>query len=273
MGHLKKFVVLGFIVLSTFLIYPGEGNSFAESGISFQSPRFILYFGRETKGQTAILTEKQIADFAFASLNAAYEEYSNLFGQKPEKKVTIRFLSPSEFKKYTGAPAWTSAMYFNDEITIPLNPKKGINLSDLGRAIKHEYAHAVIAEISDGKCPAWLDEGVAQHLEGRTNPLLGPALRKWISDNKAMPLDWLQNGFTLLDEEIVPAAYAQSLFSTKKIINDVGFKGIGKYLKNLREGSEEPVSFKDAFEVDQKTFVSSLTSEIQVWAKSGRYNP
>jgi hypothetical protein len=269
----KKFVLVVIFFISALLVYPGESSSFAESEPRFQNARFILYFGKETYGQKTILTEKQIADFAFASLNSAYEEYSNLFNQKPEKKVTIRFLSPSEFKRYTGAPAWTSAMYFNDEITIPLNPKNGINLTDLGRAIKHEYAHAVIAEISDGKCPAWLDEGLAQSLEGRTNPLLGPALRKWISTNEAMPLSWLQNGFTLLNEELVPAAYAQSLFSTKKIINDTGYQSIGTYLKLLREGNEEKKSFKQAFQVDQAIFISSLSLDIKKWSRTREYNP
>lgn len=273
MSRCKDVVILSIFILIALLVYPGEKYSFAETGPSFQSARFILYFGKEAHGQTTILTEKQIADFAFSSLNSAYDEYTNLFGQKPEKKVTIRFLSPSEFKRYTGAPAWTSAMYFNDEITIPINPKKGINLSELGRAIKHEYAHAVIAEISDGKCPAWLDEGLAQSLEGRTNPLLGPALRKWIAKNEAMPLSWLQNGFTLLNEDLVPAAYAQSLFSTKKIVHDLGYKSIGTYLKLLKEGQEEEVCFKDAFKTTESMFISSLSLDIKKWAMSGEYNP
>ncbi len=269
MKYLKFLVLFSTILLA----YPGQENTIADQRASYQSPRFILYFGKETKEQNTILTEKQIADFALATLNSTFEEYSNLFNRTPIKKVTLRFLSPAEFKKYTGAPAWTSAMYFNNEITIPLNPKKGINLSELGRALRHEYAHAVIAEISDGKCPAWLDEGVAQYLEGRINGLLGPSLRKWISSNDAMPLSWLQNGFTLLKEDIVPAAYAQSLFSTRKIIRTHGFEGIGNYFTSLRNGQSERESFEENFKQDQKTFVRTLSKDIRQWARSGAINP
>lgn len=269
----KRIVVLSLILFYSFFIYPGEKNTIADQGSAYHSARFTLYFGKEASRSHTLLTEKEIADFAIGVLDSTYNEYSALFKQKLQKKVTLRFLSPAEFKRYTGAPSWTSAMFFNDEITIPLNPKKGINLTELGRALRHEYAHAVISEISDGKCPAWLDEGIAQYLEGKTNPLLGPALRDWISKNDAMPLHWLQNGFTLLDDDLVPAAYAQSLYSTKKIIRDVGMESIGLYLKDLRNGIDEEHSFENAFHINEKSFTEDLTKDIRIWARSGAYNP
>ncbi len=239
-----------------------------------QSPRFILYFGRNTsEAAKSIFTQEQLAKYAFEVLDGVYKEYTNLFGRAPKNKITLRFLSPTDFKKYTGAPEWTSAMYFNNEITIPLSPARGVNTSDLGRAIRHEYAHAVIAELSIGNCPAWLDEGIAQLLEGKINPLLGPALRTWISQNDAMPLSWLKNGFTLLDNKIVPAAYAQSLFATRKIVKDHGYEGVSKYLSLLREGETDTDAFKKSFKISQKEFLHNLTHEIKQWAKHGEFNP
>ncbi len=249
-------------------------SSEASTPSSYQTPRFILYFGKKTAtANSKILSQGQIADFAFQILDESYAKYAKLFDYEPKKKVTLKFLSPEEFKRYTGAPAWTSAMYFNDEITIPLNPNKGINLSDLGRALKHEYAHAVIAEVSDGKCPAWLDEGLAQHLEGKINPLLGPALRKWISTNDAMPLEWLINGFTLLNDDIVPAAYAESLFATKKILAKNGYKSITNYFASLR-GNETPEnSFKTSFDISINEFTDEMTKEMKVWRVHGGFDP
>jgi hypothetical protein len=239
-----------------------------------QSPRFILYFGKNTRENSrSILTQEQLAKYAFEVLDGVYKEYTELFGTQPTKKITLRFLSPEEFKKYTGAPAWTSAMYFNDEITIPLNPEKGVILKDLGRAIRHEYAHAVIAELSESKCPAWLDEGLAQLLEGKINPLLGPALRKWISSNDAMPLSWLRNGFTLLDEKIVPVAYAQSLFASRKIVKEYGYEKVSYYLALLHKGTNDKEAFESAFKITQKEFLTDLTYEIKEWARYGDFNP
>ena len=246
----------------------------AEQISTYQSPRFILYFGEKTaEVNSKILSREKIAGFAFTVLEKAYERYSKLFNFTPKNKITIKFLSPSEFKKYTGAPEWTSAMYFNEEITIPFNAKKGVNLSDLDRAITHEYAHAVIHEISNGKCPAWLDEGLAQMFEGKINPLLGPALRKWIAQNDAMPLDWLGQGFTLLHESIVPAAYAESLVATKKLVEDQGYEGVTKFFAELRKGKKEKEAFKLAFKDSQEHFLVGLTKDIKTWARGGEYNP
>lgn len=262
--------LIGFLVFSEKTISASE----AEQVSTYQSPRFILYFGEKTADvNSKILSREKVADFAFTVLEKGYDRYSKLFDFTPRKKITIKFLSPAEFKRYTGAPEWTSAMYFNEEITIPFNAKKGINLSDLERAITHEYAHAVIHELSNGTCPAWLDEGLAQMFEGKVNPLLGPALRKWIAQNDAMPLDWLGQGFTLLHESIVPAAYAESLVATKRLVEDEGYEGVTKFLSELRDGKKEKEAFKIAFDESQEHFLVDLTKEIKSWARTNQYNP
>ncbi len=264
------------LMLMTFLgLSQNESKaSEAEQIRTYQTPRFILYFGEKTTDvNSKILSREKVAGFAFTVLEKAYERYSKVFNFAPQKKITIKFLSPSEFKRYTGAPEWTSAMYFNDEITIPFNAKKGVNLSDLDRAITHEYAHAVLHELSNGTCPAWLDEGLAQMFEGKINPLLGPALRKWIASNDAMPLDWLGQGFTLLHESIVPAAYAESLVATKKLLGRNGYEGITEFIKELKDGKSEKEAFRIAFNQSQEQFLLSLTKDIQKWAKTNDYNP
>jgi hypothetical protein len=269
-------LILAVLFIFTFLGISEEQTAASENdnGATYHTPRFILYFGERTaEPDSKILSREKLAEFAFNVLNKSYERYSKLFNFTPKNKITIKFLSPSEFKKYTGAPEWTSAMYFNDEITIPFNSKKAINLSDLERAITHEYAHAVIHEISDGHCPAWLDEGLAQMFEGKVNPLLGPALRKWIAQNDAMPLDWLNQGFTLLHESIVPAAYAESLVATKKLVEDTGYEGVTKFLLELRGGHKEKEAFQTAFGSSEEKFLSLLTKDIKTWSKTDQFNP
>jgi hypothetical protein len=271
-----KVVFVNLVLVFTLLVYPADVSSASERKLisTYQTPRFILYFGEKTaERDSKILSQEKIAQFAFNVLEKSYDHYSSILNYKPKNKVTLKFLSPKEFKSYTGAPEWTSAMYFNGEITIPFNTRKGVNLSDLERAITHEYAHAVIHEMSEGTCPAWLDEGLAQIFEGKVNPLLGPALRKWIATNDAMPLEWLEQGFTLLHESIVPAAYAESLVATRKLINEHGYEGINKFLLELRSGKKEKTAFKTVFNQSEEKFLKSLTKDIKLWAKTDQYNP
>jgi len=241
---------------------------------TFNTPRFTLFFdyAQSQEKDDGVFTQN-IADRAIDILNRTADEYGRIFADRPLNKVVLKFLSPEQFRKQTGAPAWTSAMFYRGEISIPVVKSRGINFNELHRALRHEYVHAVIAELSDFRCPAWLDEGVAQMLEGQANPLLGPALRSWIKENEAMPLDWLQNGFTTLENKIVPAAYAQSLFATRTLVSVYGFPAVVTYLKALKVGLSESESFELAFGLEKSKFESTLTKQIKLWAESNSANP
>ena len=241
---------------------------------TFDTPRFILHLG--AKGEQSPAKMPNADQLAFESLeilNDTYDELSRIFQIQPQTKTVLRFLSPSEFQKETGAPSWTSAMFFRGEITVPISKNAPLNFEEIKRALRHEYVHAVIAEISGYSSPAWLDEGIAQLIEGKPNPLLGPALRRWIKHNEAMPLTWLEHGFTGLNSEIVPAAYAQSLFVTRSLINTHGFQKIVYFLTKLSKGSSESEAFKIAFGVSQEAFEDKLTNQIKRWSKSTNMHP
>lgn len=261
------------LVLICFLAFPVSAFSETRRSTTFKTPRFILHIDSSKEAvNMENFNVNKVANQSIKTLNKTYEQLSRIFKAKPRNKVVLRFLSPKEFKIQTGAPEWTSAMYFRDEITIPLT-KKAMEQEELERALKHEYVHAFIAELSGYKCPAWLDEGVAQILEGSANPLLGPALRAWISNNNSIPLSSLENGFTTLDDSMVPAAYAESLFVTRSLIRKKGFASIIDYLKNLRAGMSNEKSFRVAFGISLPSFEKKLTASIRTWAISSRRDP
>lgn len=271
-GFKKGLVVVAFLVAGMpFSAFASEQKLSSQKYTTFDTPRFTLYVAN-AQSQDSVYT-KNIANSAIDILNQAAEEYSSVFRTKINNKVVLRFLTPYEFQKATGAPEWTSAMFYRGEISIPIKNNKSINLSEMKRAIKHEYAHAIIANLSDFKCPAWLDEGIAQLLEGQVNPILGPALRNWVSENDVLPLSWLMNGFTTLDNKLVPVAYAQSLFATRKIINEQGFESIIEYLSLLKENHKENDAFERAFKATKKEFTKNLQKDALFWAKSEEVNP
>lgn len=241
---------------------------------TINTPRFILYIGENPAANNERKpSEQDIAQTAISILDSTYEEIARIFQTRPEKKVILRFLSPTEFRFQTGAPEWTSAMYLRDEITIPVNARTLGNRLELQRALRHEYVHAVVAQLSDYRCPAWMDEGLAQLIEGRPNPLLGPALRQWIADNPAMPFDWLRNGFTTMENRFVPAAYAQSLFAVRRLIHQAGFPAAVNYLRYLRENKSEYEAFELAFARSLPRFEKELDRQIKRWANSDQVDP
>ncbi len=277
MGFLvRKYFTWFFIgCAAVWLVLSAVGNATAETTYTtYNTPRFTLHIDRSGPAPTSIApSREELAVESIKILNRTYEELKNIFKAAPNRQVVLRFLSPKEFKRQTGAPSWTSAMYYKDEITIPLSESTGIDMLELERALRHEYVHAFIAQLSRYRCPAWLDEGIAQLIEGEPNPLLGPALRRWVVFNDPIPLDWLKNGFTTLDSDIVPAAYAESLFATRQIVDTLGMDAVVKYLNLLAAGRDENLAFKDSFGKTKREFEKELGFSMRRWAHSGHEHP
>jgi hypothetical protein len=247
--------------------------SFADNEGAIDTPRFTLYVQHSQSNEKSNLAVKDLSARAISTLERTYEELSRILKVTPQQKVVLRFLPQEEFSRATGAPGWTNAMYFRGEITMPLNDGARLGGKELDRALRHEYVHAVVAEISTQRCPAWLDEGLAQLIEGKPNSLLGPALREWIAANDAIPFEWLESGFTTLSYDVVPAAYAQSLFATRTLVNRHGFSAITKYLQFLARGESTDEAFQLAFRTNIQDFERQLTKQIKRWSTSEQNQP
>ncbi len=190
------------------------------------------------------------------------------FGAAPPFRTSIRIMNETDFYQLTGAPEWTNAMFFRGEIIIPLESGKPVDRVNLLRSIKHEYSHAVLSAISGGLIPGWIDEGLAQWIEGAENPVLKASLKKYLRQAAPISLQLLQGGFTKLPAPMVPAAYAESLIATQAILRAYGEKKIGRYLKNLRDGMEKERAFQSAFEISLGTFEEKLHQTLIHWNHS-----
>ena len=202
------------------------------------------------------------------TLNDTHKEFTQLFAEIPAFSTSVRLMEETTFFELTGAPAWTNAMFFRGQIIIPLSSKKEIDLDNLIRSVKHEYTHAIMSSLSGGRLPGWLDEGIAQWFEGSESPGLRDALREWLKDHEPISLSLLQGGFTKLNTEMVPAAYAQSLLATKALAEKFGFPAIGRFLILLREGVDKQSAFLTAFDMTQEAYDKELGKALTTWGTS-----
>lgn len=203
-----------------------------------------------------------IARNASHALKELHARYESLFGAIPAFTTTVRLLDEETFYLTTGAPQWTNAMFYKGQIVIPLPKKGAVDEDNLIRSIKHEYTHAVIHALSGGKCPGWLDEGLAQWAEGSENPALRPALLQWLAENQPVPLHLLQGGFTKLDARMVPAAYAQSLYAAQFVLENYGFERLSSYFRLLRQGTARSPAFSNLFKGGEGEFEKVLRHEL-----------
>jgi hypothetical protein len=231
--------------------------------------KFILL--HDTNHSLSVIKGANIQDVAqvyLNHLNSSADEVEQIFKYSPKRKIVLRLMPRYKFVRDLKAPRWANALYHNHEIIIPLdNGSKNIvkNLNALQDTLRHEYTHALITELAGEKCPAWLDEGLAQLLESKQNNLLAPALKNWLATNSSLSIQKLSTGFIKINQQTAPVVYAQSLYATKYLLSNYGMAKILVFLQNLKNNMHEELAFKSAFGITLQEFNLSLDKSLTQW--------
>jgi hypothetical protein len=192
-------------------------------------------------------------------LSQAYKEYARRLGFAPEDPVTVVLQMGTAFQE-GGAPEWAAGT--NDgTIRVPVHGLDGPS-PQLVRVLRHELAHSFIAARTSGNCPTWLQEGIAQWLEGGDPGRQDAFVAAAVTGGRLLPLLTLEAPFQSLPATEVPLAYAESLSAVAHIIRIRGEVGVGRLLAGLgdRLPSEEalPVALALSYPEFQKSWESQL---------------
>ena len=116
---------------------------------------------------------------------------------------------------------------------IRLRPETLEKEAELRRVLRHELTHAVIDERTRGNCPHWLQEGMAQFLDGTDIVLANARIR---SSGSLVSLFRLEGPFRDLDPRSREQAYRQSASAVSFLVGRVGRLGLLALLKGLGDG-------------------------------------
>jgi tetratricopeptide (TPR) repeat protein len=181
-------------------------------------------------------------------LDGAWNEYESQLGFSPDLPVTVVLQTASAFRDTTRAPEWAAAV--NDG-TI-LVPVRGIQrvTPDLERVLRHELAHSFLAPRVGGTAPTWLQEGLAQWLEGgdpaREDRRLAAVARR----GQLLRLEDLEPPFAKLTEAEATSAYAQSLSAVAHLLRLRGAAGLRALVAALARGQATDDALQTAFGLD-----------------------
>ena len=190
-----------------------------------------------------------------AALSQAYTEYAARLGFHPEAPVRVT-LQMSAGIADGRAPEWADG--WNDgSIRVPV---QGLDRPTprLLRVLRHELAHSFVTARTANNCPTWLQEGIAQWLEGgdpaRDDAQLAPLARA----GRLPSLLTLEGPFRGLGEAEANLVYAQSLSAVNHILRKSGEAGLIRLLLALgdRLPSEEalPVALGLSYPEFQKSW-------------------
>jgi hypothetical protein len=167
-------------------------------------------------------------------LDRTWEEYEEWLGFSPGLPVTVVLQTASAFRDTTRAPQWAAA--WNDgTIRVPV---RGIErpTPDLIRVLCHELAHSFLTARTGDAAPTWLQEGLAQWLEGGDPARRDAGLAAAARAGKIRPLAELESPFAELSEEGATYAYAESLSAVAYLLRLRGAAGLRKLIDALADG-------------------------------------
>lgn len=123
--------------------------------------------------------------------------------------------------------------HYQDGI-IRLRPQTLRKESELRRVLRHELTHAVIDQRTRGNCPHWLQEGIAQFLDGTDVVSTEAWLRRETSP--LIPLFRLEGPFRDRDAASRERAYRESASAVSFLVSRVGRSGLLFLIQRLGEG-------------------------------------
>jgi tetratricopeptide (TPR) repeat protein len=214
-----------------------------------ESSHFVLHY--EGK-QTSEAFRAQILE----ALESDYEDLVRDLGTPPRDNILVTLYTEQAFFDVTRAPSWSGAL--NDgKLRIPINGLTSMT-PELARVLKHELAHSFINQISAGRCPPWLHEGIAQLLEPKSLGSDGRQLAQMFKSQRNIPLNVLEGSFLRFSGAQAYVAYAESLAAVSYIADSYGMGDIQRILQRLGQGSSTEAALRATIHSDYGQLESEL---------------
>jgi tetratricopeptide (TPR) repeat protein len=219
-----------------------------------ESGHFVLHY--EGK-QTSEAFREQIT----AALESDYDDLARDLGTPPRDNILVTLYTEQAFFDVTRAPSWSGAL--NDgKLRIPIS---GLNsmTPELARVLKHELAHSFINQISAGRCPPWLHEGIAQLLEPKSLGSDGRQLAQLFKAQRNIPLNVLEGSFLRFSGTEAYLAYAESLAAVSYINESYGMGDIQRILQLLSQGSSTEAALRATIHSDYGQLESEVAKYLR----------
>lgn len=177
----------------------------------------------------------QLATDVLRTLEEYFRSLQTELRFTPGEPIAVVLYTQQTFRDVTRAPSWAGAA--NDgRIRVPVQGLTSVS-DQLSHVLMHELTHSFIRQKTQGRCPQWLDEGLAQWMEGRRSESTAVPLIAAYEQGMHPPVKQLEGSWAAFSGQGAGFAYAWSLASVESIIANSGMWGIERLLGELAAGS------------------------------------
>jgi hypothetical protein len=177
-----------------------------------------------------------------STLESHYDDLVRDLGVAPRGSIAVILYTDQAFFDVTQSPSWAGAV--NDgKLRIPVNGMSSVT-PELSRVLKHELAHSFINQLSGGRCPQWLNEGIAQAVEPKSLSSRGRRLAELFKAQQEIPFNTLEGSFMRFSPMEAVLAYDESLAAVQFIVDTYGMSDLQRVLQRLGEGNSTEAALR-----------------------------
>ena len=193
-----------------------------KSGEKLVGTQFLLRYNRDQM-------DAGTAGHVVNLLDREFLRISQELGCRIDERIVAIAQSPEEYQRTTDAAEWSGGHY-NGRIRVAMMDQSRLG-ENTRRAFSHELVHACLAQLGD--VPAWLHEGLAQKLSGKTLAPTRLAMVKRLAAQGQLPnLANLSQTFSRMSTTHATVAYSTALAAVELFYQHHSGLGVRNLLRN-----------------------------------------
>src|SRR5712691_5805748 len=189
----------------------------------------------------------------------------------PPDPIGVILYTQDAFTDITKAPAWAGAL--NDgRIRVPVQGLTAVD-QELSRVLKHELTHSFITQKTRSACmagrnctnraPTWIQEGVAQWMEGQRSGENASVLVQIYHEGQAIPLGQLEGSWIKMSGDTAHYSYAWSLANVEYIVQADGMGDVERILDRIGAGMATEVALREVLHSDYEDLMKSTAEYLR----------
>jgi tetratricopeptide (TPR) repeat protein len=179
----------------------------------------------------------------------------------PPDSIGVILYTQEAFADITKAPGWVGAL--NDgRIRVPVQGLSGVD-QELSRVLKHELTHSFVQQKTRGLAPTWVQEGLAQWMEGQRSGDNAAVLVQIYGDNHAIPLGQLESNWIHMDSNTARFSYAWALANIEYIVQTDGMADVERILDRIGSGMATEAALREVLHSDYNDLMKSTAEYLQ----------
>jgi tetratricopeptide (TPR) repeat protein len=205
--------------------------------------------------------EPSLARDVLRTLEGHFSAIESGLNYAPPDSIGVILYTQQAFADITQAPGWVGAL--NDgRIRVPVQGLTGVN-GDLSRVLKHELTHSFIKQKTRGLAPTWIQEGLAQWMEGKRSGDDAAVLTEIYGAGHGAPLGRLEGSWMGLDGNQARYAYAWALANVEYIVQADGMGDIERILDRIQAGDSTESALRTVLHSDYDDVMKSTAAYLK----------